>query len=226
VDVVNSQPLLLGLSLLGEGLDGGVEAYRDWLADPTNSPPPTRIPPSSSHHPILIPTPTPYLGTYSDGRQGDVGAFIELCLGGAIYERLMDLTGFDRATAKKEFFHVAYGRVFTGSRSRMGKAFMRAFPDCWDGVCRLKEGGYAELARRMQVVESCVVVWRACSRLMEEYPRAPLLTLHDCLVTDEEHVHAFAEVLREEFRAVFGVAPKATVKAFGHGPGWDCPLAA
>jgi hypothetical protein len=38
--------------------------------------------------------------------------------------------------------------------------------------------------------------------------------LHDSLVTDEAHVGAFGEVLKEEFRAVFGVTPNPKSEAF------------
>jgi hypothetical protein len=67
----------------------------------------------------------------------------------------------------------------------------------------------------MQTVESYLVVWRTCGRLRREYPDAPLLTLHDCLVTDEDHVGPFGAVLQDEFVRAFGVTPGLKSKPFG-----------
>ena len=41
-------------------------------------------------------------------------------------------------------------------------------------------------------------------------------TLHDCLLTDQAHVGAFSDILREEYRAVFGpeVVPTLSAKPF------------
>lgn len=219
IDVVNSQPLLLGLTLVGqEGpMTKEITAYREWLSHQSTTPPPSSYPyPNPSSSPFT--TPNPYLGTLSGSCQDDLSEYVELCLNGSIYERLMSLTGLDRAAVKKEFFHVAYGRPRFGGSTDVGKAFRAAFPSCWEGVCRLKEGGHEELARRMQVVESYVVVWRACRRLMAGYPDAPLLTLHDSVVTDEEHVGAVEKVLVGEYRAVFGVEPRVKAKPFLPGP--------
>ena len=70
------------------------------------------------------------------------------------------------------------------------------------------------LALRMQTVESYICVWRTCTKLMREFRSAPLYTLHDCLVTDHEHIDSFAARLRAEFKAVFGVEPKLAQKPF------------
>jgi len=66
----------------------------------------------------------------------------------------------------------------------------------------------------MQVVESYVVIQRACTRIMNEHPKAPLLTIHDSLVTDEEHVPVFTEILIQEFQRTFGLKPVVIAKLF------------
>jgi hypothetical protein len=100
-------------------------------------------------------------------------------------------------------------------KTDVGRAFRAEYPAVWDAIRRFYyDHGHGELPRRMQTVESYVCVWRACSRIVAEYPDAPLLTLHDCLLSDAGHVGAFAEILAGEYRAVFGVAPKLTTNPF------------
>jgi hypothetical protein len=150
----------------------------------------------------------------------DVGQYIELCRQGQIYERLLDLVGWprtqeNRTKVKRLFFAVAYGDARDGN-TKVGRAFQAAFPRCWDAVCRLKRGGNGRggLARSMQTVESWTVIWRVGHRIISEFPTAPLFTLHDSLVTTEEFIGPFREVMEDEFRKVWGVVPQFTRKPF------------
>lgn len=202
-DVANSQPLLMALSLrAGAAPSAELEAYSNWLANPHTPPP--------NHH---SQTPLPYVGTESNG-QSDLDRFLEVCLEGQLYELLMDRTGYDRATVKKRFFAVAYGNPEQAATTRVGQAFAAEFPAAWAAVRELNGRDNAALARRMQTVESYICVWRTGARLMAEFPDVPLYTLHDGLLSDQGHIDQFANVLRAEFRAVFGVSPRVTTGPF------------
>jgi hypothetical protein len=99
--------------------------------------------------------------------------------------------------------------------SAVGQAFRAEYPTVWEAIRQFYyENKHGELPRQMQRVESYLCVWRACSRIAREFPGAALFTLHDCLLGHEEHIRAYADILREEYRAVFGVEPKLTTKPF------------
>jgi hypothetical protein len=66
----------------------------------------------------------------------------------------------------------------------------------------------------MQSLESDLVIGRACDRVRRERPGACLLTIHDCLVTTEEHKEYFAEVLEDGFMQTYQVRPKLKVEPF------------
>ncbi|AWM39246.1 hypothetical protein GobsT_24560 [Gemmata obscuriglobus] len=169
-DVANSQPLLMALTLRADAaIDPGLAAYTQWLAAP-HTPPPN---PSQS--------PLPYVGTYSGGSQSDLDRFLEVCVEGQLYERLMDRTGYDRATVKEKFFAVAYGKPEQAATTRVGQAFAAEFPAAWAAVREVNGRDNAAVARRMQAVESYICVLRTCARLMAEFPDAPMYTLHDGL---------------------------------------------
>jgi hypothetical protein len=163
----------------------------------------------------------PNVGIDSDGGQIDgLDEYIELCLGGGVYEAVLGAVRradadcrYDRDAVKQKLFAVLYGNP-RDSDTRVGSAFKGLFPGVWRAVAAINARSDGALARWMQTVESYLVIWRACGRLMREYPGVPLLTIHDCLVTDEAHLDAFERVLLEEFRSVFGVVPKVKRKAF------------
>jgi hypothetical protein len=223
VDIVNSQALFLALAVKGANRHPGAEelkAYQQWVqAGPSSST--NSIPPPNPTHPPVTHTHTPthhthppYVGTYSSNRHNDdIDEFFHLCVEGNIFRRLMDLTGLARETAKRRFYAVAYGKP-RNSNTKVGRAFKGAFPRTWAAICRLKGQDHGGLARWMQTVESYTVIWRVGHRLMRELPGAPLFTIHDSLVTTEKYVGQFRELLCDEFRRVWGVAPQTTEKAF------------
>ena len=217
VDIRNSQPFFMGLALQNAGRlerDGEFLGYRAHLQNTnhTHHPTPTHQPPSS-----------PYVvtgGCQNVPRQSDDTAeYLELCRTGLLYERLMDEVGLARTVdnrnmVKRLFFAVCYGDVRDGN-TRVGRAFQAAFPECWASVCRLKAGDRGGLARMMQTVESWTVVWRAGRRIMARYPDAPLLTIHDSVVTTSEYVEPLKALVREEFDETFGVCPEFKTSRFG-----------
>jgi hypothetical protein len=124
---------------------------------------------------------------------------------------------------------VAYGRR-DDMDTRVGRAFRDMFPACHRAIAHMKpppgprrdgdgrkirDPAQGELARRMQRLESELVIGGCCERLRREAPGACLLTVHDCLVTSEDHKDHFAEVLADEFDRTYGVRPRLRVSRFG-----------
>jgi hypothetical protein len=222
VDVVNSQALFIALAAKGADrhpITAELKAYNQWLQARPNSATYKTLPPISSYHTVRPTTATTatatypsYVGTYSSNRPNDdTDEFFHLCVEGKIYSRLMDLTGLAREAAKQRFFAVMYGKP-RNSNTKVGRAFKTAFPTTWAAICRLKGQDHGGLARWMQTVESYTVIWRVGHRVMHELPDAPLLTIHDSLVTTEEYVERFRELMQDEFRQIWGVVPQMTVK--------------
>ncbi len=170
IDIKNSQPLILALTL------------NNW----TNAPKPPTGKGKPHHHP-KPPTPTPYVFTLSDAcLNDDRNQFLQLCVDGRIYEALAKKTGLSRDEVKKRFFAVAYGGQ-DDMNTRVGNAFGEMFPDCFaairqmkprqaarprNGERRIKDPAQGELARRMQRLESELVIGTVCDRLRRESPGA------------------------------------------------------
>ena len=67
----------------------------------------------------------------------------------------------------------------------------------------------------MQRLESDLVIGAACERLRREVPDACVLTVHDCLVTTEEHTEHFPRVIQDVFFQAHQVRPRLRCEPFG-----------
>jgi hypothetical protein len=225
IDIVNSQPLILALTLrqMAHANNHNHNARPD-------QPSPTKPNPHQPQGAHANKEPSPYVPSLSNNRlsdSDDAQRFLDWCLDGQIYERLGKVAGLSRDDAKKRFFAVAYGGqmdMFT----KVGDAFLELFPACfWTiremkpfqnrfeaGQRKAKDPRLGNLARLMQKLESDIVIGRVCERLRQELPKACLLTIHDCLVTTDEHTDYFARVLKEEFHRIYGVQPRLHINPF------------
>lgn len=112
----------------------------------------------------------------------------------------------DRDEFKKAVFRdVFYGPdTYTTSTSAR---FAERFPSYAAAIRQLKQPDYAGLAVAMQTKEA-EVVFKAVERFVQlAGRRAPILTIHDSLVTDEAHVGLAREALIDAFRAVHAFLP-------------------
>jgi hypothetical protein len=66
----------------------------------------------------------------------------------------------------------------------------------------------------MQHIEANVIINIVCRRLMNEFPDAPVVTIHDCLLTTPPHVDTIQRVMREEFDRL-GLCPTFHVREHG-----------
>jgi hypothetical protein len=181
IDIATSQPLILALTL--------------HKSSPTHIPPPTPHP---------SPPLSPLVGPCSPT---DLSVLLEDCLSGVVYDRIAEETGLSREAVKRRFLAVVYGQP-RDMHTRVGEAVRRLYPAAFDRIVDLAdELGHGGLARRMQAVESRVMIGRVAGRLVREHPAVPLLTVHDSILVPAEHVELGQRVIAEEWRAEFGVAP-------------------
>jgi len=140
----------------------------------------------------------------------DEVSFVRICEAGKLYETLMERMEFPvRSWAKEVFFEILFGH--NHSRSQMRADFTEDFPNVAEAIRVHKRKDYAFLSRLMQNIEANFVINTVCRRVMNEYPDAPVLTIHDCLLTTPAHVGTIAAIMREEF-ARLGLSPTLKVK--------------
>lgn len=229
IDIVNSQPLILALTLYEQMKR---KNSNDFSINDTKPPQYQPQHPTPSQQP---PPHTPYVPTLSSACQNDdFVRFLQACVEGRIYDELARVTGLPRDVIKKRFFSIAYGDR-RDMDTQVGRAFQAKFPRCYDAIRELKPqyipkppqasnakthedsssiADRGRLARQMQQLESNLVINQVCERIRREYPEACLLTIHDCLVTTQRYKQRFAEILREEFNRTYRVEPRLRVSSF------------
>jgi hypothetical protein len=148
-------------------------------------------------------------------------------LDGSFYEELAEFVNQDsggkksltRAQAKKSTFTIFFGDTSTKIKHMDEyKSFKRHYPDVAEVFELYKrrptqddEGvRYQDLSILLQRIESQMVLQVITKKFHQLYPTTPLLTIHDCVITDVEHKDILADIITVELRKVIGVPPKLT----------------
>jgi hypothetical protein len=142
----------------------------------------------------------------------EIERYIDVCLSADIYTEFGKSTGYSRKQVKKYFLATIYGKPYEAGNNKTGRAFQELFPVIWSMLASINHDDNSRLPCLMQTVESWLVIWRTCARLAADYPEAPLLTIHDALVTTEAYIKRFEQTLSDEFNAVWSIRPKTDIK--------------
>lgn len=157
---------------------------------------------------------TNHSAVYAPSSHRSLSAFLRDCLGGTVYDRVADLTGYTRDDVKSMFLAVVYGHP-NDMHTRVGRAIRSLYPAVFDAVVEMNFMlGHGELPRRLQTLESGVMIRRVAARLLREHPEMPLLTVHDCIVAPEGYEAVVAATIAEEWMAEFGVLPGIKTTSF------------
>lgn len=117
-----------------------------------------------------------------------------------------------RSWVKEQFFEYLYGT--NSQTSPLKEAFAEQFPGVAEVVRVHKRKDHAFLPRLMQNIEANFMINTVCRRLMKEMPEAPVLTIHDSILTTEPFVEPIRAVIGEEFSRL-GLSPTLHGKRYG-----------
>lgn len=158
----------------------------------------------------------------------DVDWFVECCVGGVLYDYLVDRAGHDgltfhsflhprkrvriadrpvcRKDVKRAFVVMMFANPATTRRIALYETFTRHFPAVSRYMDEVKEGGYQKLAHECQRMESRLMIDTALADLMVAEPAAPVFSVHDSIATTPEYVDAVVGAINNAFEP-FGIAP-------------------
>jgi hypothetical protein len=147
----------------------------------------------------------------------DVRQWVRLVESGDLYTHLMSLMGWDERRRGEfkddELFSVMYGNPLNfgwrKSRDRLlspsvlKPILANHFPTVYTFlVHQHNKHGLGGLARAMQRAESDLMIKRVCGVMTEKFPAAPLLTVHDSILTTAPWVGKVERYIIEEFAAL------------------------
>ena len=173
VDLVCSQPSLLALEMLQDFPPNGLKGRATYMHIGAVSLPPC---------PPLLPA----------------SAFLSLVLDGLLYEFLAQRTGVSRDSVK-----LALLRDVLAKRGRypsqVESVFRGEFPEVYAFVRRVNRYDHAELIRRLQRLESWLVIHQVAPRLVG---RVPCITLHDAIFSSLRSLPAVEAAFQEVFDTI------------------------
>ena len=145
----------------------------------------------------------------------DLNQYVELCQNGTFYDYMMEkgnIVHQDRRQFKTRFFASVFFCKNNPVR-REAEVFGSIFPSVYEAVRELKARDYTQLSKLLQRVESSFMINRVVRALMNEYPDLPLFTIHDSLMTTQEHSETVRWAMMDQFRRV-GLAPTINIESY------------
>ncbi len=210
IDIANSQPMLF-YSLILDFLENRKSINEHILSNNTNDT-------------YLSTTLSPYVETISDNElPADVIRYKEKTSTGLFYEDLMIEFGIpinteSRIAFKTNFFGtIFFSKVHGSWEYPESKKFKVVYPTVIDAVIWHKRFSHADLALKLQKVESDIVIKGVCGRIVEENnaDSVPFFcTVHDCIVCLNKDVDYIKGLLEGELKAVMGFVPMVKTSAF------------
>ncbi|UOQ74119.1 S-layer homology domain-containing protein [Hymenobacter cellulosilyticus] len=161
-------------------------------------------------HPYLI-----LQNTGFDPDAQDIKTFNNLTSKGLLYQYLQDkfraqlgVANCGRRQVKETVFEVLFAKNrYTSDRKKL---FETLFPSVSQIFIMLKEKDNTMLPRLLQMLESHIVLRRICGLIAKKHPNAPLLTIHDSIVTTLPYAERVETIMKKELERLVGLAP--TVK--------------
>lgn len=201
LDIANSQPLFFSIYLLNDL----------YSCSPLSSPPCLHNVPEKRR--TLLDS---RLIESRPGLPKDVQEYIKLTEQGRLYDYLMDKMRVkykSRQGFKRRFFEQVFYCKPSEYKAQMREAFKFSFPNVQKAIEELKAKDYKNAPLTLQRREAQFVIHDICRRMFEEHPEAPVLTIHDSVLTTSKWVKKVERIMREEFLRL-GVWPTLTVKDY------------
>ena len=167
----------------------------------------------------------------------DTGDYKQLVSSGMIYERIRDVSNsnltpgqvpIERKEAKVLMFYLLFSsnrghrddsminnleRIFTTELypkvAELFRIIKRNYSDC------PMEDPHSRLSRMLQAIESTIILHKCCKRIWVEREHAiPIFTIHDSIVTTQEHYEYVRQVMHEELTRYIGMPPSLSIETW------------
>ena len=146
----------------------------------------------------------------------DVVKYIEIVKSGQLYEEfsklLLDKGLIDHdKPIRKQSKEIIFSSIFSPNQSisynKPMQIFKENFPNVYEIFRSIKQSEHRTLACVLQNLEAELVLHQACKIISDERPNAPLFTLHDAIITTNEHKEFVKEVLHNVLLNAIGIPP-------------------
>lgn len=213
VDIVNSQPFL-ARPLFNEGY-----FVRNNIASKIINTKLTNQP----SFPIMIVEMIRRLHT-----QPDVKNYLRIVTDGTFYESfgeiLISRGLFDGdvhdSSVRSVVKEITFATLFSPNTAMAYNSHVRIFSQIFPGVygminlIKRGRGQHRAYSILLQRVESELILDKICAKINKAFPHIPIFTIHDSIVTTEEHVPVVQNFLKKIMRQNVGATPKLKVETW------------
>lgn len=160
--------------------------------------------------------------TYSiDNQYIKMTSFRALVLSGKLYEFICyslygqfidnEIDRFSsRDLTKAEVLHMMYHNPLEkySPAKDVFKSYKELFPEVAEVIELLKSNDYRDFPVLLQKIEAYIILNRICNKIYQKDPAIPLFTIHDSILTTEEHQDTVKSTIQEVYYDLLGDAPK------------------
>lgn len=97
------------------------------------------------------------------------------------------------------------------NKSEMMESFKSKFPLLCDYIVDLKTPNYKDISNLLMKIESYLMIDVIYKELLTHHKVFPLYTIHDCVMTTEEHVDTVSRIMKEVFSRYLGEVPELKI---------------
>lgn len=158
-----------------------------------------------------------------------VHKYQELVCSGKLYDHLAERSGKPKDHIKREMFWALFDKV--DSKAPLKKLLVEEFPDIMRFFDLLKVGFSKSRREGRKWYEPtnglCLILYRLESNLFidrvartyhDKYPEAPLFTVHDAILSTEEHIEALRDLIGQLAEEMIGVRPNVKLSPLAKKP--------
>ena len=147
----------------------------------------------------------------------DEELYLQHCLDGIFYDRIMD--HFDIPQSGRTDFKASFfGKTLFCKNLHMDKEFTGYmeihYPNVLAEIKKRKHKNYKSLAIELQTIEREFIIDIVTNSVLRQRPGTPILTLHDCLYTTEEHLQFVNDELKKYFNMKYKIKPKVKIEDY------------
>lgn len=158
-----------------------------------------------------------------------VDKYQELVCSGKLYDYLAERSGKPKAKIKSEMFWALFDKV--DSKAPLKKILVEEFPDIMRLFDLLKVGFNRSRKEGRKWFEPtnglCLILYRLESNLFidrvartyhDKHPEAPLFTVHDAILSTEEHIEAIRDLIGQQAEEMIGARPNVKLSPLEKNP--------
>lgn len=150
----------------------------------------------------------------------DVQHYIYLTITGKLYEYLLEIKteGWGKIHTREEIktniLTLFYQKELDDQTSILKELFKHIFPNVFKYIEISKRRDYKKFPISLQKTESDMILRTICKRILSEKPDIPIFTIHDSILSTNEHIPYITTIMNEEIFKRYSILPNLKIESY------------